>query len=264
MSTRILFGAVAFCRVTQTEADATLELAFSNRVNRVDVSVSYGEAKLHVGDWIKRHGRSFFLATKTGERTAAKAQEEIHRSLEHLQVDQVASSPRCIGRGRTRYAHVPPTPLTLEEAAEEVINAMAEKDLATVAEFIHPEQGVRFSTYTYVRDSHQVFAADELSGQIGSEEIFLWGYFDDTGDPIELTFDDYYERFIYSADFANPEQMAVDQELGFGNTINNIADFYPGSSFVEYHFSEFVEDYGGMDWVSLRLALSKKIVPCSS
>jgi hypothetical protein len=147
----------------------------------------------------------------------------------------------------------PPATLTLEEAAEKVINALAEKDLATVAEFVHPDQGVRFSPYTYVEESHQVFTADELVNLPGSDETYLWGTFDGSGKPIELTFDEYYQRFIYSADFANPEQMAVNQELGFGNTINNIADFYPGSSFVEYHFSGFEEEYEGMDWVSLRL-----------
>lgn len=89
LSTRILLGAAAFSSVTQAEADASLELAFSSEVNHVDVATSYGEAELRVGDWIKRHGRSFFLATKTGERTAVKAREEIHRSLERLQVDQV-------------------------------------------------------------------------------------------------------------------------------------------------------------------------------
>jgi hypothetical protein len=147
----------------------------------------------------------------------------------------------------------PPPSLTLEEAAEVVVNALADKDLATVADFVHPEMGVRFSPYTYVEYDHQVFMSDELPELIGSDEIFLWGYYDGTGDPIELTFDDYYEAFVYSADFANPEEMAVDEELGWSSMINNIADFYPGSSFVEYHFSGFEEEYGGMDWASLRL-----------
>jgi hypothetical protein len=151
-----------------------------------------------------------------------------------------------------------PAPLTLEEAAEMVINALAEKDLVAVAEVVHPEQGVRFSPYTYVEESHQVFTADELVDLPGSDVTYPWGHFDGTGDPIELTFDDYYQRFIYSADFANPEQMAVDEELGYSSMINNIADFYPGSSFVEYHFSGFVEDYGGMDWVSLRLVFTEE------
>lgn len=89
MSSRILLGAAAFSEVTQDEADAALELALSFGVNHVDVAASYGEAELRLGSWISRHGRPFFLATKTGERTANKAREEIHRSLERLKVAQV-------------------------------------------------------------------------------------------------------------------------------------------------------------------------------
>ena len=143
--------------------------------------------------------------------------------------------------------------LTLKETAQEVIKALADKNFETLAEFVHPEMGVRFSPYTYVEEHHLVFLPDELPGVIGSDQVLLWGYFDGTGDPIELTFNGYYERFLYSADFANPEAMAVNEELVYSSMINNIADFYPGSSFVEYHFSGFEEDYGGMDWVSLRL-----------
>jgi aryl-alcohol dehydrogenase-like predicted oxidoreductase len=88
-SSRILLGAAAFSNVTQAEADAALELALSFGVNHVDVAASYGEAELRVGNWISRHGKPFFLATKTGERTVNKAREEIHRSLERLQVTQV-------------------------------------------------------------------------------------------------------------------------------------------------------------------------------
>ena len=148
---------------------------------------------------------------------------------------------------------MPPEPLTIEEAADEVINALADKDMATVAEFVHPEMGVRFSPYTFVEDDHLVFMPEELPGLVGSDDVFLWGFYDGTGDPIELTFDDYYEEFVYSADFANPEEMAVNEEIGWSSMINNIEDFYPGSSFVEFHFSGFEEDFGGMDWASLRL-----------
>jgi hypothetical protein len=146
-----------------------------------------------------------------------------------------------------------PDALSLEEAAEAVVNALAEKDLETVAGYVHPEMGVRLSPYAYVEDAHLVFMAEELPELIGSDEVFVWGAFDGTGDPIELTFDAYYERFLYSADFANPESMAVDGQLGHGNSINNIPDYYPGSSFVEYHFSGFEAQYEGLDWVSLRL-----------
>lgn len=88
-SSRTLFGAAALGSVTQAEADETIDLAISFGVNHFDTAASYGEAEVRIGDWIRRHGRPFFLATKTGERTAAGAREEFHRSLERLQVIQV-------------------------------------------------------------------------------------------------------------------------------------------------------------------------------
>lgn len=89
LSARTLLGAAAFGEVSQQVADATLELALSHGVNHVDTAASYEDSELRVGSWIARHGKSFFLATKTDERTAEKAREQIHRSLERLRVDQV-------------------------------------------------------------------------------------------------------------------------------------------------------------------------------
>ena len=88
-SARTLLGAAAFGKVSQGQADATIELALQHGVNHIDTAASYGESELRIGSWIKRHGKSFFLATKTGERTAAAAREQIHRSLEQLEVDQI-------------------------------------------------------------------------------------------------------------------------------------------------------------------------------
>jgi len=88
-STRTIFGAAALGDVTQAEADRTLDLLLEYGVNHIDTAASYGDAELRIGPWMPRHRQDFFLATKTGERTYAKAQEEFHRSLERLRVDQV-------------------------------------------------------------------------------------------------------------------------------------------------------------------------------
>lgn len=89
LSSRVILGAAAFSKVEQAEADAAIELALSYGVNHVDVAASYGDAELCVGDWIRRHGVPFFLATKTGERIALKAREEFLHSLDRLHVDKV-------------------------------------------------------------------------------------------------------------------------------------------------------------------------------
>lgn len=88
-SSRALFGAAALGQVTQAEADAAIDLALERGVNHVDTAASYGESEQRIGSWIKRHQKTFFLATKTGERAAGPAYDEIRRSLERLEVAQV-------------------------------------------------------------------------------------------------------------------------------------------------------------------------------
>ena len=88
-STRVIFGAAALSAVTQDEADATMELVTASGVNHIDVAASYGEAELRLGPFLERHRVDFFLATKTGERTAEAAYAEICRSLELLRTDHV-------------------------------------------------------------------------------------------------------------------------------------------------------------------------------
>jgi aryl-alcohol dehydrogenase-like predicted oxidoreductase len=89
VSGRALLGAAAFGQVTQAEADAAIEFGLEHGVNHIDTAASYGESELRIGSWIQRHGKPFFLATKTGERTAGPARDQIRRSLERLSVDQV-------------------------------------------------------------------------------------------------------------------------------------------------------------------------------
>ncbi|MBV7327849.1 aldo/keto reductase [Chloroflexi bacterium TSY] len=89
MSTATLFGGVAVGRATQDEADQILELLFKYGVNHIDTAAGYGDSELRIGKWMKQHRGDFFLATKTGERTYAKAKEQIHKSLKRLQTDHV-------------------------------------------------------------------------------------------------------------------------------------------------------------------------------
>jgi len=88
-STRTLFGAAAFGKVTQAEADKTMELIIEHGINHIDTAASYGDAELRLGPWMKEHRKDFFLATKTGERKYQNAKDEIHRSLERMQIDHV-------------------------------------------------------------------------------------------------------------------------------------------------------------------------------
>ena len=88
-STRTLFGAAALGSVDQSTADRTLDVLLQYGVNHIDTAASYGDSELRIAPWLKRHRKDFFLATKTGQRGAKPAREELHRSLDRLGVDHV-------------------------------------------------------------------------------------------------------------------------------------------------------------------------------
>lgn len=88
-STATIFGAAALGSVDQATADRTLDLLLEYGVNHIDTAASYGDSEERIGPWMAQHRDDFFLATKTGERTYQAAKEQIHRSLERMQVDQI-------------------------------------------------------------------------------------------------------------------------------------------------------------------------------
>ncbi len=90
-STRAIFGAASLGQVSQGDADKTLDLLLEYGINHIDTAASYGDSELRIAPWLRRYPKTFFLATKTGERSYQAARDELHRSLERLGVDRVDS-----------------------------------------------------------------------------------------------------------------------------------------------------------------------------
>lgn len=146
----------------------------------------------------------------------------------------------------------------VEARAREAIVAIKNSDLRKLALLVHPKQGVRFSPYSFVRtgpDGDRVFTAKELETAMALSRSFHWGTFDGSGKPIDLGFGPFWARFVYDRDFAGAPEVGYNKVIGRGNTLVNIAEAYPGSVFVEYHFPGS-QKYGGMDWKSLRLVFT--------
>lgn len=145
----------------------------------------------------------------------------------------------------------------LLKASNQILLALEKRNLSRIAEYVHPDECLRFSPYPTILPEHQVFCQDKLRNLPSDNTQYTWGSYDGTGKPIELTFGEYFQEFIYDVDFAHPELIGFNQAIGTGNAINNIPDFYPGGVFVEYHFPGFDPQYGGMDWRSLRLVFMR-------
>ena len=88
-SSRTIFGAATLGAMKQERADATLVKLDQYGVNHIDVAASYGDAELRLAPFLQTRRQDFFLATKTGLRTKDGAKEQLHASLERMQVDQI-------------------------------------------------------------------------------------------------------------------------------------------------------------------------------
>ena len=149
--------------------------------------------------------------------------------------------------------------------ANEIVQALRDRDWATLARAVHPDQGVRFSPYVYVRaapgaleELDRVVRAEEIEALAADPAVYRWGRFDGTGEPIDLDFAGYMGRFVYDADYAQPHVVGYSETVGRGNTIDNVVEVYPEAVTVEYHFAGFDPQFGGMDWRSLRLVLERQ------
>jgi hypothetical protein len=143
------------------------------------------------------------------------------------------------------------------DAAATVIEALKESDTERLSAYIHPEKGVLFSPYAHIDvDKAVSFSAEELPNETDDAK-YVWGSYDGSGEPIELTFGDYYKKFVYDKDFANAEQIGYDKILGRGNTEPNMKEVFPDGYAVDHYFSGFDEEAAGMDWESLILMLEE-------
>ncbi|WP_244270558.1 hypothetical protein [Proteiniborus ethanoligenes] len=140
----------------------------------------------------------------------------------------------------------------------EVIELIKDKDMKNLSSYVHPEKGLRFTPYPYIDlQNDQVFKAQSVAELLQDTKVYTWGSYDGSGEPIELKFNDYYDKFIYDADFANPHMIGNNVTIGTGNTIDNVDEAYPNGYFVELYFKGFEPQYEGIDWRSLKLVFEE-------
>jgi len=136
----------------------------------------------------------------------------------------------------------------------EITTLLDKKDYSRLADFFHPTEGVRFTPYGYIDVAHDIkFTKDQFLTQLKNKSKHNWGSYDGSGDPINLSVEEYFKKFVYDVKFLQPEHLSVNNTLGHGNSLDNLSAVYPGASYTESYFSGFDKKYGGLDWRSLKL-----------
>ena len=146
----------------------------------------------------------------------------------------------------------------IKPASDTIIMALKNKDMETLASYVHPLYGVRFSPFTYVSASHDVvFGPEKIKTFFQDTNKYIWGYYGGNTDKIELTPTQYYNNFIYNRDFVNADVTSYNKIPATGSSVNNLNDIYNNAIAVEYYFPGFKAQNDGLDWQSLILVFNE-------
>ncbi len=147
----------------------------------------------------------------------------------------------------------------LLKLTQTILATIKNKNYTAFTNYIDPVFGIRFSPYGFVDTVKDVILSRrKFNEQVSKQDRIVWGEFAGVGEKIDMTLNNYIQRFVYDVDFIKPEKRSANEFLGSGNSLNNLLSVYKGCYFTESYFSGFDEKYKGMDWRSLRLVFKER------
>jgi hypothetical protein len=146
----------------------------------------------------------------------------------------------------------------LVSRAYEVIEQIRTGDFEALARSAHPEHGVIFSPYATISlPSNKCFFSSQIVGFKNDLNTYVWGVYEDGGDPIELTPAEYFDRFVYNRDYARSPVIGVNHTVRVGNALENLTEVLPDVRYVDFHFPGDGKNSESTGWNSLRLGFEE-------
>lgn len=146
----------------------------------------------------------------------------------------------------------------LLKAANAILQILSDKDYKALSDALNSVKGISFTPYSSVDPEHdKTLRPEELETLFESGEILTWGSWDGSGEPIELSLDAYWDRFVWNADYHNADQIGVNRLCRTGNATENLTEQYPNCEYIDYEIDSLSGEEAGTDWTSLRLVFQK-------
>ena len=138
-----------------------------------------------------------------------------------------------------------------------VLEYIKDDDFVALSHVIHPHYGVVISPYATINlttDRH--FNAEQIAVLDTDTNIYVWGVYNGSGEPIELTPVDYFAGFIPAAEHLKAPVIGINQIVRSGNALENISEVFPNAQFVDFHIP-VGESAAEFDRSSLRLGFEE-------
>lgn len=147
-------------------------------------------------------------------------------------------------------------PAALEQRANAILRALDERDMDTLAGYVHEEKGLLLSPYLSVSDSTVHFSQPEIATLLDDEATYLWGYGEANTD-IRTTPAEYFEQHLQVERFFEADEVLVDTTSPESDPTNYLSSVFPNVKVVEF-YTAGTEQYSGLDWRSLHMVFEQE------
>jgi len=143
----------------------------------------------------------------------------------------------------------------LTELAYDVLKYIRDDDFHALSQVAHPEFGVVFSPSATINlTANKRFNASQISAMTSDSSVYIWGVYEVSGEPIEMTPAEYFADFIPARSFIDAPVIGVNRIVRSGQALENITEVFPDARFVDFHIPNGDRDSTEEpDWISLRL-----------
>ncbi|WP_456276947.1 hypothetical protein [Bacillus sp. AK128] len=142
---------------------------------------------------------------------------------------------------------IPNEQITVEQKATEIYQALHNRDMDTLSNYVHSEKGLTLSILFYLEEYSVVYEKNEVPTLLQDNTEYMWGIGEATSE-IKLTTSAYVERYLKPDTFLNESNQLFDTESQRSDMNEYIKTVFPDSKIVEYY-----NDIEYEDWKSVHL-----------
>jgi len=141
--------------------------------------------------------------------------------------------------------------------AYSILENIKDDDFAALSHVVHPEKGIVLSPYATINlDTNRRFSAEETAAFATDSHIYVWGVYNGSGEPIEMTPAEYFAEFIPAADFMDTSMIGINQVVRSGNALENMTELFENVQFIDFHLPG-ADNADQPAWSSLRLGFEE-------
>lgn len=123
----------------------------------------------------------------------------------------------------------------IDGRARAVLQALKDLDLVKLSTFVHPQKGVRFSTYAGVSPSDKRLSRAQLRSLARRDRRALWFVDDDWNRPMRMTTREYLRKYVYDHDYLRASRVSYNTQYIHTYVVPTVLNFYPHAIVVQYY-----------------------------